>query len=95
MNAGGGEKNEGIAILPGQKMTRQGNENLMGRREQDVSETLPDDESGDDLDEPIEGCSMAVECICPKCGVKHVVNFRWIGRGTPRKFCRSCKGRIG
>jgi len=35
---------------------------------------------------------LKVECICPKCGIKHVMKFHWIGRGTPRKFCRSCKG---
>jgi hypothetical protein len=33
-----------------------------------------------------------VECICPKCGQRHIMNFRWIGRGTPRKYCQSCKG---
>ena len=33
-----------------------------------------------------------VECICPKCGQRHVVVFNWIGRGTPRKYCQSCKG---
>jgi uncharacterized protein (DUF983 family) len=32
-----------------------------------------------------------VECICPKCGKRHVMNFHWIGRGTPRKFCSSCR----
>jgi hypothetical protein len=33
-----------------------------------------------------------VECICPKCGQKHKMNFHWIGRGTPRKYCPTCKG---
>jgi len=33
----------------------------------------------------------AVECICPKCGERHILNFHWIGRGTPRKFCSTCK----
>jgi len=32
-----------------------------------------------------------VECICPKCGRHHTMNFHWIGRGTPRKFCSSCR----
>jgi len=35
---------------------------------------------------------MKMECICPRCGQKHVMTFHWIGRGTPRKFCPSCKG---
>jgi hypothetical protein len=33
-----------------------------------------------------------VDCICPKCGRKHVMAFHWIGRGIPRKYCPSCKG---
>jgi hypothetical protein len=32
-----------------------------------------------------------VECICPKCGIRHIVTFEWTGRGTPRKFCQRCK----
>jgi len=32
-----------------------------------------------------------VECICPKCGKKHVVQFHWIGQGVPRKYCRKCR----
>lgn len=31
-----------------------------------------------------------VECICPKCRVRHKMNLRWIGRGMPRKYCTSC-----
>ena len=38
---------------------------------------------------------MKVECLCPKCGRKHVMTFHWIGRGTPRKYCQSCKGSYG
>jgi hypothetical protein len=34
---------------------------------------------------------MKVECICPKCGQKHIMTFHWIGRGTPRKYCPVCK----
>jgi len=33
-----------------------------------------------------------VDCICPKCGQRHVMSFHWIGRGTPRKYCPSCRG---
>ena len=36
----------------------------------------------------------AVECICPKCGERHIINFHWIGRGTPRKFCALCKNSL-
>ncbi len=35
-----------------------------------------------------------VECLCPKCGKKHVMNFHWIGRGIPRKYCQSCRDSI-
>jgi transposase-like protein len=35
-----------------------------------------------------------VECVCPKCGRKHIMNFHWIGRGTPRKYCQSCRDSI-
>jgi hypothetical protein len=34
---------------------------------------------------------LKVECICPKCGKKHILNFHWIGRGKPRKFCQNCR----
>jgi len=34
---------------------------------------------------------MKVECICPKCGQRHIMTFHWIGRGTPRKYCPVCK----
>ena len=34
---------------------------------------------------------IVVECICPKCGVRHVMNFPWTGKGIPRKFCARCK----
>jgi hypothetical protein len=35
---------------------------------------------------------IKVDCICPKCGQRHTKTFHWIGRGTPRKYCQSCKG---
>ena len=35
-----------------------------------------------------------VECQCPKCGKKHIMNFHWIGRGMPRKYCQSCRDSI-
>ena len=46
----------------------------------------------DEFDDGIDYDKMKVECICPKCGKKHFVNFHWIGRGIPRKFCPPCNG---
>jgi hypothetical protein len=63
------------------------NEKNIGRqRNLSITEEL------DGLDDGIDHDKMKVECICPKCGIKHVMNFHWIGRGTPRKFCPPCKG---
>lgn len=44
----------------------------------------------DDLD-PGWDRKGKIECICPKCGRRHSMSFRWIGRGVPRKFCKSCR----
>ena len=46
------------------------------------------------LGEKSDPDKAAVECICPKCGERHTINFHWIGRGTPRKFCPLCKTSI-
>jgi hypothetical protein len=46
----------------------------------------------DDFDASNYNDKTKVECICPKCGQKHKMNFHWIGRGTPRKYCAACKG---
>ena len=43
------------------------------------------------FDDNVDFDKTRVECICPKCGKKHVMNFHWIGRGIPRKFCPLCK----
>ena len=32
-----------------------------------------------------------VECICPKCSVRHQYYMMWTGRGVPRKYCGNCK----
>ena len=47
---------------------------------------------GVEFDDKSYNSKTKVECICPKCGQRHVMTFRWIGRGTPRKYCLSCKG---
>jgi predicted RNA-binding Zn-ribbon protein involved in translation (DUF1610 family) len=49
------------------------------------------------IDEPdamVDHDKSKVECLCPKCGKKHIINFHWIGRGTPRKYCQSCRDSI-
>jgi len=45
-----------------------------------------------EFDDKSYNSKMKVECICPKCGQRHVMTFHWIGRGTPRKYCQACKG---
>ena len=45
----------------------------------------------EELDQRKDPDKTTVECICPKCGERHTMNFHWIGRGTPRKFCPLCK----
>jgi hypothetical protein len=47
--------------------------------------------AANDYDETKYNNKMKVECVCPKCGIKHKMNFHWIGRGTPRKYCPACK----
>ena len=49
-----------------------------------VNEGADDDES-DDFEK------RDVACICPKCVKTHFIKMHWIGRGTPRKFCPSCR----
>jgi predicted RNA-binding Zn-ribbon protein involved in translation (DUF1610 family) len=49
---------------------------------------------GDDPDIVVDHDKSKVECLCPKCGKKHIMNFHWIGRGTPRKYCQSCRDSI-
>lgn len=46
----------------------------------------------DEFSDDVNYDKMKVECICPKCGSRHMMNFHWIGRGIPRKFCPPCKG---
>lgn len=32
-----------------------------------------------------------VICYCTKCETYHTVSMRWLGHGTPRKYCRHCR----
>jgi len=34
---------------------------------------------------------IAMECVCPKCGITHRMKILWSGRGKPKKFCQTCK----
>lgn len=43
------------------------------------------------LDESPDFEKIIVDCICPKCGARHAMNFPWTGRGIPRKYCPQCK----
>ena len=52
---------------------------------------LDDKIDNNDFDEIYYNNKKKIECICPKCGQKHKLNFHWIGRGTPRKYCTLCK----
>jgi hypothetical protein len=61
-------------------------------RSNDIEMTTFDENIIEEFDDMIYYDKSKIECICPKCGKKHVMNFRWVGRGTPRKFCPSCKG---
>ena len=63
-----------------------GNPNKMPRLS--ITEELDDFE----FDHKSYNSKMKIECICPKCGQRHIMAFHWIGRGTPRKYCPSCKG---
>ena len=52
-----------------------------------------DEELNDfDFEDTGYNAKTKVKCICPKCGKQHFMSFRWIGRGTPRKYCPACKG---
>jgi len=59
-----------------------------------IKEPLEDvDHEFDEVSE-VDGFGKSkVECICPGCGKLHIMKMHWIGRGVPRKFCESCRGR--
>ena len=50
--------------------------------------------ANDEPDAVVDHDKSKVECLCPKCGKKHIMNFHWIGRGMPRKYCQSCRDSI-
>jgi hypothetical protein len=52
---------------------------------------LTDETDVNDFEEITYNDKIKIECICPKCGIKHKMNLHWIGRGTPRKYCQTCK----
>jgi len=66
------------------------------KRKQTMKSTkkTPREIANDDADVVIDHDKSKVECLCPKCGKKHIMNFHWIGRGTPRKYCQSCRDSI-
>jgi hypothetical protein len=59
-----------------------------------IKEPLEDaDHDFDEVSEDDGFGKSKVECICPGCGKMHIMKMQWIGRGVPRKFCESCRGR--
>ena len=43
------------------------------------------------LEEELRPTKAQVDCVCPKCGKLHRLNFFWSGKGIPRKYCSGCK----
>ena len=41
-----------------------------------------------ELEEETRITKTKVDCICPKCGKLHSLNFYWTGKGIPRKYCQ-------
>ena len=68
----------------------------MSSEEQSASRTheVPIEDPDDELEVGVDHDKSKVECICPKCDKKHVMNFHWIGRGMPRKYCQNCREHI-
>jgi hypothetical protein len=54
--------------------------------------SFPEELDDVEFDDKSYNSKMKIECICPKCAQRHIMAFHWIGRGTPRKYCQSCKG---
>jgi predicted RNA-binding Zn-ribbon protein involved in translation (DUF1610 family) len=51
----------------------------------------PIENHDDELEAVVNFDKAKVECLCPECGKRHIMNFHWIGRGTPRKYCQNCR----
>ena len=51
----------------------------------------PIENPDDELEAVVNFDKAKVECLCPECGKRHIMNFHWIGRGTPRKYCPNCR----
>ena len=49
------------------------------------------DNDSAELEEESRITKTKVDCICPKCGKLHRLNFYWTGKGIPRKYCQGCK----
>jgi len=50
------------------------------------TELVDEEDWGDSFEE-----KLVIECLCPGCGLKHELPLFWTGRGTPRKYCPSCR----
>jgi hypothetical protein len=62
-----------------------------GKRNASRKHEEPIKNADDDFEMDVEWDKSKVECLCPKCDKKHILNFHWIGRGTPRKYCQNCR----
>jgi hypothetical protein len=62
-----------------------------GKQNASRKNEVPLENADDDFEMDFNCDKSKVECICPKCDKKHILSFHWIGRGTPRKYCQSCR----
>jgi hypothetical protein len=63
-------------------------QNASKKREEPIEN--PDDK----LDVVVDCDKSKVECICPTCGNRHIMNFHWLGRGLSWKYCQNCRDNI-
>lgn len=73
-------------------------EGFLNRREGMWSNQATAENGGLDVEDELEYYAktekMSVKCVCPKCGITHVLKFFWSGRGTPRRYCHRCRETI-